>query len=555
MLVPLGILALLSSAQGFRSTEQTLFTTNPTEGSASNFSGTTVAHAIGGTLITPDFSRYVDAVLEKSGIPGLSLAIVRGNEAVELGSWGRRTEDGDAMTDETLFHLASVSKAFLSTSMGILMNDFATGNNATALPPGLAEFTWKTKLKDILPDDWQLMDEWANKYSRYPVACVWASKMYTLGSYIIGLYSGKPYTEFVKDRIITPLNMSSTTYSLAAAKGQGKMTQAWTQTGRRIPQWLPDELMDLNAGPGGVISSAEDMAKWVSTLLNSGVNARTNVTVIPKSVLDDVTAAYAVAAWSFSPDTHSIAGYGMGWARYSYLDNEMVTHSGGIPGFSTLVTFSPTNNLGVVALANANSNAAALQNLTHTIFRQFSGAHPDIESLSAAYTEFIVPEVPHTSSTSTPVVAAASLAVDAYAGTYSNAGYGSFTLCAPSDTSHYCAQVAEDFSAVDAQLETATQRDRLQGAWPRYWSSHIRFTHHDADRFSVALPFLFPHGYGANTTAFAAYDEAVGVFADFVVEDGEVLGFGLFGLTGGETERERTERTVEARADVWFTKV
>lgn len=43
------------------------------------------------------------------------------------------------------------------------MDDYAHGRNKTPLPPGLTRFDWYTKVKDILPDDWKLMDEWATE--------------------------------------------------------------------------------------------------------------------------------------------------------------------------------------------------------------------------------------------------------------------------------------------------------------------------------------------------------------------------------------------------------
>ena len=63
---------------------------------------------------------------------------------------------------QTLFHMASVSKAFCATALGLLIEDFATGSNVTALPSGLSELSWHTRLRDLLPD-WQLMDEWASE--------------------------------------------------------------------------------------------------------------------------------------------------------------------------------------------------------------------------------------------------------------------------------------------------------------------------------------------------------------------------------------------------------
>lgn len=47
--------------------------------------------------------------------------------------------------------------------MGILMDDFAYGRNTTALPDGVLHFDWDTKVKDLLKDEWELMDEWAGE--------------------------------------------------------------------------------------------------------------------------------------------------------------------------------------------------------------------------------------------------------------------------------------------------------------------------------------------------------------------------------------------------------
>lgn len=46
--------------------------------------------------------------------------------------------------------------------MGILINDFATGKNVTPLPDGVEEFSWQTKIKNLLPDEWVLRDTVAN---------------------------------------------------------------------------------------------------------------------------------------------------------------------------------------------------------------------------------------------------------------------------------------------------------------------------------------------------------------------------------------------------------
>jgi hypothetical protein len=56
-----------------------------------------------------------------------------------------------------------MSKAFTATAFGLIMDDFANGRNVTPLPGDLQELTWTTKIADLLPGDWKLMDPWASE--------------------------------------------------------------------------------------------------------------------------------------------------------------------------------------------------------------------------------------------------------------------------------------------------------------------------------------------------------------------------------------------------------
>lgn len=70
------------------------------------------------------------------------------------------------------------------------------------------------------------------------------------------------------------------------------------------------------------------------------------------------------------------------------------------------------------------------------------------------------------------------------------------------------------------------------------------------------MTYLFPNGYGRDSTAFETYEsgESEGK-VNFVVSDqDEVVGFGLF-IMEELTERRRLGGTIEEIADVWFTKV
>src|SRR6267154_4454668 len=147
------------------------------------------------------------------------------------------------------------------------------------------------------------------------------------------------------------------------------------------------------------------------------------------------------------------------------------------------------------------------------------------------------------------------LELEEFSGTYTNPGYGAFTFCSPSGSSSYCQDVISDFTAVDSVQSSAPHSLQLLAAWPRIWASHIRAVHQSGNKFLVQWTSLFPEGYGRDITPFETAEIGTSdATAEFVVEDGKVVGFGLVGLVGQLTERERTHATVKDRVDVWFDK-
>jgi CubicO group peptidase (beta-lactamase class C family) len=87
--------------------------------------------------------------------------------------------------------------------------------------------------------------------------------MYVVGAYIVSTLTGMRYPDFVNSRIFKPLGMTSSTYSIDAALHTGRFTNTWTSFGRLIPPWIEENYVDITAGPGGVISSVEDLARRV----------------------------------------------------------------------------------------------------------------------------------------------------------------------------------------------------------------------------------------------------------------------------------------------------
>ena len=183
--------------------------------------------------------------------------------------------------------------------------------------------------------------------------------------------------------------MSSSTYIPSVAVASGKLSQSWHGNGRRIPFWADDGVGSFMGGAGGVITNAADMAKWLSVWLNEGVDMVSGETIMPQGVYDELTTAHTIVDGRPSAVYDSLIGYGMGWERWAAGGVDVCTsfsfsifvpgsltairacqivhHTGGVPGFSSLVSFSPSHKLGVVALVNMSGALSIIKILRKTL--------------------------------------------------------------------------------------------------------------------------------------------------------------------------------------------
>jgi hypothetical protein len=235
----------------------------------------------------------------------------------------------------------------------------------------------------------------------------------------------------------------------------------------------------------------------------------------------------------------------------AYVPHQAVWHNGGAPGVSTLVYMFPDNGLGIALLCNSNdqhdANAEVLAAIASAAFgitaETAQSAHTSVRTYVQFSASDIVPSSAALSSPLNPDLAQREGPIEALAGTYFDAAYGTLTLCARASTSAHCRAVLEDF-AVISPLEDNT----LYAAWPRFWSSHLRV------RLTTGLfdpTNIFPTGFGRNTSAFESPREPEASAEFDVGDDGRVRGMGV---RWGDFPA-RSKGSVEERAQVWFRRV
>ncbi|KAF9524480.1 beta-lactamase/transpeptidase-like protein [Crepidotus variabilis] len=355
-------------------------------------------------LITSETKIYAEGLLKRWNSPGLSLAAVRRDYSQasgwrhEFASFGIGRADGSPVTPDSVFAIASNSKLFLAVSVGLLIH------NATLNDCNGKRLTWRTKMQDLMPE-WGLMDMDAEhgatiqdllshrtgmprhdfsyhfrdgslgdmisklRYLR-PSAELretfqYNNLMYSVLSYLPKILLNQSYPSYVSQHIFNPLNMTASTFSVAEAEKRGSFVDGFQYDMEDIPNGkngtqkptVPylvragDE--EAWAGPGGVLTSARDMALWMSMLLNEGKHPYTNATVIPKGVIEHVARGRSVADGG-KPEFPELGPkvYGAGQIRYSYRGREIVEHGGHNPGYRTQVARLPEDNLGVISMSN-----------------------------------------------------------------------------------------------------------------------------------------------------------------------------------------------------------
>ena len=344
---------------------------------------TVAQSAIAQSVAQPDyeaFDRYVASAVSDWEVPGLAVAMVHGDRVVFAQGYGVRTVGEDDSVDvHTLFANASTTKAFVSMSVGMMVDEGRVGWDDPVVhhlphfrlgdPVATHELTVRHLLShrtgfgdpsylwygtvegfdEILPRLRFLKPQsgWVAPYSYNNVT-------YATAGELAARAAGMTWEELVQGRILTPLGMTDTyTNTWSAADQENVATPHYRLDGSIVPtgRYETD-----NIGPAGAMySSVLDMTKWIRMLLDSGqingerlVTAETLAELMTPQVLIRKDRFYSTANL-----THpNFTAYGMGWFLQDYRGHKVAFHTGSIDGMVAIVGLLPASRVGIVVFAN-----------------------------------------------------------------------------------------------------------------------------------------------------------------------------------------------------------
>src|SRR5437016_3678255 len=404
------------------------------------------------------FDAYVEQTLKDWNTPGVGVGIVVGNKLVFVKGYGCRDyEKKLPFTTKTMQPIASNSKLFTAVAAGMLVEE--------------GKLTWDKPIREAVPEIQFYNDElnsnvtlrdmlshrtgvtrhdliwFKSPFTRKELferlkylepqqpmrtTFLYNNLMFAAVGQIIEMKSGKKWEDFVRERIFTPLDMSTTCYTIADMLKQPDYGAPFREKRDsfelyKIPYYEDTEGV---APAGAIISNIDELSRWLIALMNEGKYGGKQV--LPATVLKAAmqpaialpnAAGEALGYWEVLN-----AAYGMGRQTASYRGKLLTFHGGDLPGFHSQISFMPNDKIGVIVLVQTDHSAPLYNIISYNVYerllgmdqtpwsqRQLQQRLANKKAATESRTKAGADRVPNTKP---------SHALGDYAGEYENAAYG-----------------------------------------------------------------------------------------------------------------------------------
>jgi CubicO group peptidase (beta-lactamase class C family) len=324
------------------------------------------------------FGEFVGQMMQEWKVQGLATAIVQGNDVIFTQGFGMRDSAHDLpVTMQTLFPIASCTKAFTTTALSILADQ--------------GKLDWETPIRTYLPE-FKLYDTFASErmtprdlvthcsglprhdlmwYNssasreelferlRYleptkDFRSFWQYQnlMYMTAGYLIGRISGQSWETFVQQHIFDALGMSRSNFDIIeTTKNAEDFSHPYKEDENDEVKEIPFYAAQGAIAPAGaIVSCIDDMSKWLLLHLNKG---RFNEQqIVSESQIGMLHSPQVVIPEASQYPEIPYSSYAFGWFIQPYRGYSWIHHGGNIDGFSSLTTLFPRENVGMVVLTN-----------------------------------------------------------------------------------------------------------------------------------------------------------------------------------------------------------
>jgi CubicO group peptidase (beta-lactamase class C family) len=340
-------------------------------------------------------------VLESTGAPSASIAVVRDGRIAYLQAYGKaRLDPAVPATTEMRYSIGSISKQFTAAAILLLAEekklslDDAVGRWLPDLTRA-SEVTVRQVLsmtsgyQDFWPQDYvmpgmmlattpqQILSGWARIPLDFEPGTRWqySNTNYVVAGLIVERVSGVSLVEFLRRRVFTPLGMTTVADSDEAALGPGDPMR-YLRYALGPPRPAPKEGKGWMFAAGELAMTARDLARW-------------DIATIDRAILkpESYQAMQANTLLSNGLGTN----YGLGVQVSAAGGRRQVSHTGEVSGFTAANVIYPDDRAAVVVLTNLDATGASSQlagRIATALFRSTGGDTGAEQALARARTVF-----------------------------------------------------------------------------------------------------------------------------------------------------------------------
>lgn len=325
---------------------------------------------------------YAGQALQEQGAPGMSVAITDRRHTLRVLTLGYANLDAKTpVTAATRFPVGSITKGMTALAL-MEMRDEGRFDPARPVTAYLPWFSVHSNGKTIyahqllshtagLPDDYSISPGYMysvaalrNARTIFTPGTSWAYSndgLATAGA-ILATIDRRPWADSLQARVFSKLDMSNSSAIFTPATlrdtANGYVfedSNVLTPPNPRLTASQPGDFVDP---AGSVISTPEDMAKYMRVILNSGINDAGARVLSPSSYAMWTTPdsnggkIAGQTAPELSEAPHLYEHYAFGLAVHNENNDNIVGHTGGIAGYSACMENDVTRGFGVIAMSN-----------------------------------------------------------------------------------------------------------------------------------------------------------------------------------------------------------
>jgi CubicO group peptidase (beta-lactamase class C family) len=328
--------------------------------------------------VSPSQIEAVFASLKSDNAPGAAALVVHDGRVVFRGGYGiTDLRTLKKIDDRTNFRLASFTKQFTAACIMLLVRDgkLHYDDHLIDIFPEFPAYGKSITIRNLLNhtsglEDYgelmmkqypntppetvpQILDAGVLKLleqqtsAKFPAGAEWeySNSGYAVLAMIVEKASGKPFGQFLQERIFKPLRMKNT---LAYEKGKNEVPhRAYGHSkSKEDDSWHETDQSPTSAvlGDGGIYSSIDDLAKWDRALREH--------TLLSEAEMQPALTPVQPTEGPAKVEDGSTVNYGFGWFLDPYQGHKRMSHYGSTIGFRTIIQRFPDDKLTVIVLAN-----------------------------------------------------------------------------------------------------------------------------------------------------------------------------------------------------------